>query len=180
MVKQEEDQTPVEIIERLLREGKAQVKVLESPDKWFGVTYMEDKEAVIKEIKELVDKGLIMGFLDFDAECEKSYCHITLSGESNNPEKVREVIFRGINKLKETGLKKEEITRLKKAYHGRFIKQFDHITSVAHAFLTNAFNNIGIFDYVDVIEEISVEDINRRLRENFSENLSVLSVIEPK
>ena len=46
------------IVGRLLREGKAQVKVLESPDKWFGVTYMEDKDAVIQSIKELVEAGV--------------------------------------------------------------------------------------------------------------------------
>jgi len=46
------------IVGRLIREDKAQVKVLESPDKWFGVTYMEDKEAVIKSIKELIEAGV--------------------------------------------------------------------------------------------------------------------------
>lgn len=129
---------------------------------------------------ELVDKGLIMGFLDFDAECEKSYCHISVSGESKEPDKVREVIFEGVKKLKENGLNKKDIDRLKKAYLGRFLKQFDHITSVAHGFLANAFNNIGIFDYVDVITEITVDDINNRLKESLDENLSVLSVIDPK
>lgn len=129
---------------------------------------------------ELVEKGLIMGFLDFDAECEPSYGHITISGESNDPEKVREVIFSGIEKLKTTGIKKADIERLKKAYHGRFIKQFDHISSVAHAFLANTFNNIGLFDYVDVIQNVTEEDVNKRLKENFDENLSVLSIIKPK
>ncbi len=129
---------------------------------------------------ELVEKGLIMGFLDFDAECEKSYCHITLSGESNDPEKVREIIFKGIKNLKEKGIKNCDIERLKKAYHGRFLRQFDHITSIAHAFLSNTFNNIGIFDYLDVISKITPDDINKRLRENFKEDLSVLSIIEPK
>lgn len=129
---------------------------------------------------ELVEKGLIMGFLDFDAECEPSYSHITISGESNEPEKVREITFKGIEKLKRSGIKKADIERLKKAYHGRFIKQFDHISSVAHAFLSNTFNNIGLFDYVDVIQSITEEDVNKRLRENFDENLSVLSIIKPK
>ncbi len=129
---------------------------------------------------ELVEKGLIMGFLDFDAECEKSYCHICISGESNNPDEVRNVIFNGVKKLKETGINEKDIERLKKAYLGRFLKQFDHITSVAHGFLNNAFNNIGIFDYTDVISEITPDDINKRLKESLDENLSVLSVIDPK
>ena len=128
----------------------------------------------------LVEKGLIMGFLDFDAECEKSYCHVSVSGESKDPEAVRQVIFEGIKALKEKGINENDFTRLKKAYLGRFIKQFDHITSVAHGFLSNTFNNIGLFDYVDVISEVSIDDINRRLRENFDEELSVLSIIEPK
>jgi len=128
----------------------------------------------------LVNEGLIMGFLDFDAECEKSYCHLSISGESNTPEKVREVVFEGFKSLKEKGIDVSEFERIKKAYYGRFLKHFDHITSVAHSFLANAFNNIGLFDYVDVISEISIDDINRRLRENFDENMSVLSIIEPK
>ena len=61
---------------------------------------------------ELVEKGLIMGFLDYDAECEPTYGHISVSGESNEPEKVREVVFEGIKKLKESGIKKTDIERI--------------------------------------------------------------------
>ncbi len=46
------------IIGQLLREDKVQVKVLHSPDKWFGVTYMEDREAVVEAIKGLTAAGL--------------------------------------------------------------------------------------------------------------------------
>lgn len=37
---------------------KVAVKVLESEDKWFGVTYREDKEGVVNSIKELIAQGL--------------------------------------------------------------------------------------------------------------------------
>ena len=46
------------IIGELLQEGKAQVKVLESGDQWFGVTYREDKTAVVEAIKALVAEGI--------------------------------------------------------------------------------------------------------------------------
>lgn len=45
------------IIGGLLKEQKVQVKVLESKDKWFGVTYKEDKESVVAAIKALVNAG---------------------------------------------------------------------------------------------------------------------------
>lgn len=46
------------IIGGLLSEQKIEVKVLKSRDKWFGVTYKEDKESVVKEVRALVDAGM--------------------------------------------------------------------------------------------------------------------------
>lgn len=45
------------IIDRLVQTGKARVKVLDTPDKWFGVTYKEDKQAVVDAIRGLIDEG---------------------------------------------------------------------------------------------------------------------------
>ena len=45
------------IIGGLLKEDMIQVKVLESQDKWFGVTYKEDKESVVQAIKDLIEQG---------------------------------------------------------------------------------------------------------------------------
>jgi len=46
-----------EVVGALLREKKVSVKVLPTNDKWFGVTYKEDKEKVVQSLKELIDKG---------------------------------------------------------------------------------------------------------------------------
>lgn len=43
---------------RLLKEGKISVKVLKTYDSWFGVTYKEDKEDVVRSFKELIEKGV--------------------------------------------------------------------------------------------------------------------------
>ena len=46
------------IIDQLLSEKKASVKVLETNDKWFGVTYKEDKPAVAAAIRSLIEQGI--------------------------------------------------------------------------------------------------------------------------
>ena len=46
------------IIDQLLQEKRASVKVLETQDKWFGVTYQEDKPGVIEAIHRLVEQGV--------------------------------------------------------------------------------------------------------------------------
>lgn len=42
----------------LIKERRARVRVLNSKEKWFGVTYREDKPYVIERIRRLVDEGL--------------------------------------------------------------------------------------------------------------------------
>lgn len=46
------------VVTQLLEEGKARVKVLRSADKWYGVTYKEDKPCVVAAIAEKTASGL--------------------------------------------------------------------------------------------------------------------------
>lgn len=46
------------VVDELLKEGKAQVTVLKSVDRWYGVTYKEDKETVVRAIEGLKRAGL--------------------------------------------------------------------------------------------------------------------------
>lgn len=46
------------IVAQLLAKDRINVKVLETHDKWFGVTYAEDKEYVQNAFKELIENGV--------------------------------------------------------------------------------------------------------------------------
>lgn len=48
---------PVEV-DKLLQAGQANVKVLHTDAKWFGVTYKQDKPVVVASIQRLIDSGL--------------------------------------------------------------------------------------------------------------------------
>ncbi|HUV63647.1 MAG TPA: sugar phosphate nucleotidyltransferase [Sedimentisphaerales bacterium] len=46
------------VVDELLRQGDATVKVLQTQDPWFGVTYRQDRSAATRCIRELTDQGL--------------------------------------------------------------------------------------------------------------------------
>ena len=46
------------IVDKQIQEGKADVSILETKDKWFGVTYKEDKPMVMASFKALVEAGV--------------------------------------------------------------------------------------------------------------------------
>jgi UTP-glucose-1-phosphate uridylyltransferase len=45
------------IVNEMVRTGSGKVKILKGSDYWFGVTYQDDKSAVSKKIRQLVDAG---------------------------------------------------------------------------------------------------------------------------
>ncbi len=46
------------VVDALVNNGTATVKVLKTNDRWFGITYKQDKEIVRSRIKSLIEKGL--------------------------------------------------------------------------------------------------------------------------
>lgn len=47
-----------DVVGELVLEGKARVQVLKTLDKWYGITYKEDKQSVVKAIADLKARGI--------------------------------------------------------------------------------------------------------------------------
>ncbi|HEX2921381.1 MAG TPA: NTP transferase domain-containing protein [Bacteroidales bacterium] len=45
-------------VDKYVKNGKIKIKILMSPEKWFGVTYREDKPMVVESIREMIEKGV--------------------------------------------------------------------------------------------------------------------------
>lgn len=46
------------VVDELVKEGKAKVKALDTDEKWYGVTYKEDKQSVMDALREKTEKGV--------------------------------------------------------------------------------------------------------------------------
>ena len=45
------------VVNDLIQNGQIELKVIETPSKWFGVTYAADRPATVAQFKKLVDEG---------------------------------------------------------------------------------------------------------------------------
>lgn len=45
------------VVDELIKENKTDVKVLKTTEKWYGVTYKEDKELVVNAVKKMIKDG---------------------------------------------------------------------------------------------------------------------------
>ena len=46
------------VVTEALESGKAEVKVLTTPDKWYGITYREDKPELMAALHRMEEDGL--------------------------------------------------------------------------------------------------------------------------
>lgn len=46
------------LVNNMIRDGRATCEVLDTPSRWFGVTYSEDRPQVVAKIRQLIDEGV--------------------------------------------------------------------------------------------------------------------------
>ena len=46
------------MVGKLLKEGRLSVSVLQSKDRWFGMTYREDRGRVAEDLRQLHESGV--------------------------------------------------------------------------------------------------------------------------
>ncbi|HHY0047211.1 TPA: EF-P 5-aminopentanol modification-associated protein YfmH [Clostridioides difficile] len=133
-----------------------------------------------KLYEDLYMQGLINENFGAGFSSQVDYAFSIIAGDSKEPKKVKEIILDYIEKSKKEGLSKEEFERTKKKKIGSFIKCFDSINFIGNSFISYVFKDINLLDYLDVIKDITFEEVEERLKEHFKEEYCVISIVESK
>ncbi|MHC8473394.1 EF-P 5-aminopentanol modification-associated protein YfmH [Clostridioides difficile] len=127
-----------------------------------------------KLYEDLYMQGLINENFGAGFSSQVDYAFSIIAGDSKEPKKVKEIILDYIEKSKKEGLSKEEFERTKKKKIGSFIKCFDSINFIGNSFISYVFKDINLLDYLDVIKDITFEEVEERLKEHFKEEYCVI------
>jgi len=130
--------------------------------------------------EELYEAGLIDDRFSFSYEGQKDYGFCTIGGETRDPERLYETLIDSINQAKQKGIEVEDFERVKKKFNGNFIQGFNSLDFIATNFVAYHHKNINIFDYIKALNEIKVEDLNKKLEEFFEMTRCATSTVMPK
>ncbi len=128
--------------------------------------------------KELYQEGLLYSSPSMSFEFGKNYAHILISGTSKDPDKLYEKTKLQIEKFLRNGVPAEDFERIKKMIYGEYIKEYDDVTEISRMFLADSMKGINSFEYLDEIENVDLDYVNKVLQENFKEEKMVLSVVK--
>ena len=128
--------------------------------------------------KNLYENQIIFGEPDYEYEFSKNYAHVLISGQSNNPQLIKDLLKNEIRNLKNNGINSEDFERIKRKIYGEFVTEFNDVGSISRMFLADAIKEINSFDYVDKYDEVTEDYVVDVLNEIFNDDNIVLSVIK--
>ncbi len=128
---------------------------------------------------ELYAAGLINANFSAEYNPQVDYGFTAIDGESQDPQAVYEKMLAYIGSLRENGLRQADFDRIKKVVWGNYIRSYNDIEEFAHTFLSMQFMDASYFDYFDVYQTVTFQDVEKRFYDHFQPELAALSVVEP-
>jgi predicted Zn-dependent peptidase len=116
--------------------------------------------------QELLEQGLIDDSFGVDYNLEQNYGFSVMGGNSREPEqlveKIKEFFAQKINE----GLNELDFKRSRKKKIGAFLNQLNSPEFIANQFTRYQFNGMNLFDVIPTLEEITFNDIEKRMKEH--------------
>ena len=99
--------------------------------------------------------------------------------ETPDPFVLKQKIMDHIENTKKNGLDMGAFIREKRAAYAAYVADFDSTEDIAFAMLSYADENLDLFEYPDVLGEVTIEYIYELLEEMFSPDKFAISAITP-
>ena len=102
------------------------------------------------------------------------------SGDSENPEAVRDAILQAAEKIAEAGISEEAFLRMKRSALGRRIRGLDSFESTCFRLCAYHFSRFDYFRIPQLYGQVTREEIQKFIREVVTQERMCLAVITPK
>ena len=128
--------------------------------------------------RSLMEEGLINNVFSSEIFNGEGYYSVLFEGESSEPETVKDRIIKAIYKAKETGLDRELFEEVRRSTYGGMIMDTNDVGTVANIMLSAHMNGGVPFDTIEPLSAMTIDDVNRFIREDIDPELYTLSVVK--
>ena len=128
----------------------------------------------------LLEDGLLNTSFYTEYFCGYGYAASIFTGETPNAKEVQKRIVERIHALQKTGIKEADFLRIQKKFYGRAVMELNDIESLANNMVAAHFCGEGPFDEIAVLERLTLDDLNQRLRSALNTENCALTVIQPE
>ena len=129
---------------------------------------------------ELYERGIIDGSFGGGYETVDGMAMLSASGDSEDPEAVRDAILRQVKKLVKDGIGEKDFLRMKRSALGRRIRDLDSFDSLCFRTCAYTMSEFDYFQFPEIYRQVTAEDVLQFLEQTVRKDRCCLSVIYPK
>ncbi|XOK58577.1 EF-P 5-aminopentanol modification-associated protein YfmH [Paenibacillus elgii] len=127
--------------------------------------------------QKLYDEQLISDSFGSEYNIAENYAFTVIGGDTKDPERLIGRVQEEIDRVKTDGIASADFERSKKKKIGAFLRQLNSPEAIANEFTKYRFKGIDLFDILPVYEELTLEDVNERLRAHFDWSRLAASIV---
>lgn len=128
--------------------------------------------------KNLYDAALINSSFNYEIFHGQGYLSIIFGGESKNPDEVYKILLDHINLAKKNKISILDFENTKKAIYGSKIRSFESVSSICYSLVNSHFNKTNIYESLNILKEITLEEVNELLQNILNEENSIISIVK--
>ena len=126
----------------------------------------------------LLDEGLVNTSFDWEYFYGYGYAATIFTGETPDARAVEQRLVERISALQESGISEADFERIRKKHYGRTVMQFNDIESIANNMVSSYFRKESLFDDAEILQSLTLDEVNARLRTEIDVNCRSLTVIK--
>jgi len=128
----------------------------------------------------LYDEGLINDTFGGDYEAIPGAAYLIISGESRDPERVREELLQAAERLAAQGIEPDFWDRLIRAAYGAMVRRLNSPEDTCIELAQASFDAEDYFRFPEIFQSIEAGEVQGLLSHWFKEDRTALSVIQPE
>jgi len=129
---------------------------------------------------KLYDEGLIDSSFGGGFETVEGMAMLLASGDSEDPEAVRDAILQEAERLAQTGIDDADFLRMKRSALGRRIRGLDSFESTCFRLCAYHFSEFDYFEIPDIYKQVTKEAVQEFIRATVCQDRLCMAVITPK
>lgn len=129
--------------------------------------------------QELYAEGLIDGGFESSYAGHPDHGYTVIQGESKDPGRLRTRICETLQRLVHAGISPTQFELSQKAQHGQFLQSLNGLENTANDLADCFFDQVDFLRYPEVLRDLTLADINQRLREHLRPEWAAFSQVLP-
>lgn len=128
--------------------------------------------------QRLLKEGVINSTFVYEVFSGDGFFTLIISGESEDPDRVREELINERERLMREGLPEKDFLRFQKGMYAGLVREMNNVEMVANIMLGAHMDGVSPFDTIDRLTDVTADDVVDLISSELSEDKLVLSVIE--